>query len=145
MNYAELNALWDQVYADMTVSFERRRREAEAGLDPTPEKRDFCAELGDLAKMYKQQRRDALSKIRRHEFVRPGGGKRVCTEILAWRSRLDDCCGEPAPQDLLSVIVSAPTCIRQHGNADDVGHLNRLRALYDYAEQYSDKRASCSR
>ncbi|MHB8409381.1 MAG: hypothetical protein ACYDHY_15005 [Acidiferrobacterales bacterium] len=72
-------------------------------------------------------------------YERLGNGDRICTKVLAWRSRLDDCCGTPAPKDLQALMESAPECILFCGNCDDIDAWARLSDLNDY-----QKRA-CSR
>ena len=59
-------------------------------------------------------------------------GTSCCLGIVAWRGRLDDCCGWPAPADLESLIAHAPACLARHGTADDRKMLGRLIELEEY-------------
>ena len=63
-------------------------------------------------------------------------GSSYCSDVLAWRGQLDDCCGMPAPADLASIIARAPACLAKHGTADDRAALGRLIQLEEYLARH---------
>ncbi|MHB8257816.1 MAG: hypothetical protein ACYDHY_17295 [Acidiferrobacterales bacterium] len=73
-----------------------------------------------------------MTKGCKFEFVELGNGERICKDVLAWRSRLDDCCGQPRLDEIRDVVAAAPGCLAWHGNNDDTAAWCRLVELASY-------------
>ncbi len=70
-----------------------------------------------------------------------GDNEKTCVGVIAWRGRLDDCGGWPAPSDLGVMIAEAPACLARHGSADDQEILSRLMQLEEYQARHWPRRA----